>query len=71
MVMPMRRDVSDQVRLKRPGNPADSYRTGDGWEILMIAAAIGTRKAHTSKTKILAVAFGGVTTGTESERPAA
>ena len=37
----------------------------------MIAAAIGTRKAHTSKTKILAVAFGGVTTGTESERPAA
>lgn len=37
----------------------------------MIAAAMGTSKARTSKTMDVAVASGGVTTGTESERPAA
>ena len=34
----------------------------------MIAVAIGTSKDRTSKTKVVAVASGGVTTETESER---
>ena len=71
MVMLMRREARNEVGVKGPGNRADRYRTGDGWKILMIAAAMGTSKARTSKTKVVAVASGGVTTETESERPAA
>ncbi len=68
MFMLMRREALNEVGLKRPGKRADSYRTGTGWKILMIVPAVGTRKAHTSKTKVVAVASGGVTTETESER---
>ena len=71
MVMLMRREAHNEVGLKGPGNRADRYRTGDGWKILMIAAAIGTSKACTSKTKDIAVASGGGTTETQSERRAA
>ena len=70
MVMLMRRETLNEVGLKGPGNRADRYRTGDGWKILMIAAAMGTSKARTSKPKDVAVASGGVTTVTESERRA-
>ena len=66
--MLMRREALNEVGLKGPGSRADRYRTGDGWKILMISAAIGTSKARTSKTKVVAVACGGVTTETESER---
>ena len=68
MVMLMRREAGNEVGLKGPGSRADRYRTGDGWKILMIAVAIGTSKDRTSKTKVVAVASGGVTTETESER---
>ncbi len=68
MAMLVRREARNEVGLKGPGNRADRYRTGDGWKILMIAAAMGTSNARTSKTKVVAVASGGVTTETESER---
>lgn len=64
------RDVSDEVGLKGPGNPADSYRTTDGWNTLMYAASLRRRKAHTSNPKVFVVAPPGFATVTENERRA-